>query len=770
MHPTLLSLLFSLSCLLTLSAQETLPVIPLPQQMERLEGAFILSTGTRIATAPEAEDFHGVAGQLAEFIREQSGLLLVPEAEGTTNYNTILFSKDSTISDREGYILDVRTYGIHIRAREASGAFYAVQTLRQLLPMAINAPNTGLSWTIPATHIVDAPRFPYRGMHLDVGRHYYPTDFIKKYIDLLAAYKINRFHWHLTEDQGWRIEINQYPRLQEIAAFRPETLVGHMEDTPRRYDGKRYGGFYTQNEIREIVRYAADRHITIIPEIEMPGHALAALAAYPELSCTGGPFEVAREWGVFEDVFCTKEATFTFLENVLTEVMALFPGEYIHIGGDECPKTRWKSCSHCQSVMAREGLRDEQELQSWFIRRIERFVNSKGRKIMGWDEILEGGLAPNAAVMSWRGVSGGIAAAKQGHPVVMTPTSHCYFDYYQSKNPGEPLAIGGYLPLEKVYAYEPVPEELSEQESRFILGAQGNVWTEYMPASHRVEYMAFPRAFALAELTWTSAALKNYDNFLQRLHVHLSRYQDKPLNYARSVYEIRTAVSREEGQAAALTLSTLRPGSIIRYTTDGIDPGNSDDIYAAPIPLLADMTIKAAVFDQFKSISPVFSMDYRHHLGVGANISLSQEPSKYYNLGGAEALINGVIGHPRQFDDHEWLGWSGKDLEIVIALDSIRTISQMDLRFHFSPGQWIYLPRALALAVSLDGQKYRTVYSNRKLPSETTGRVWTWPLTWKKKVSAQYIRLQVQRYGLIPPGKPGSGNEAWLFMDEIQLR
>lgn len=770
MHLTLLTLLFSLSCLFTLNAQETLPIIPLPKHMERLEGAFILSAGTRIGTAPGSAGLQGVAAQLAEFLREESGLQLQIEADVTTNYNTILFSIDSTISDQEGYLLDVRTFGIQIRAREASGAFYAVQTLRQLLPTTFGALHAAPSWTIPATRIEDAPRFPYRGMHLDVGRHFYPTDFIKKYIDLLATYKINRFHWHLTEDQGWRIEISQYPRLQEIAAFRPETLVGHLEDTPRRYDGKRYGGFYTREEIREIVRYAADRHITIIPEIEMPGHALAALSAYPELSCTGGPFEAAREWGVFDDVFCTKEATFEFLENVLTEVMALFPGEYIHIGGDECPKTRWKSCSHCQSVMIREGLRDEHELQSWFIRRIERFVNSKGRKIIGWDEILEGGLAPNAAVMSWRGVSGGVAAAKQGHPVVMTPTSHCYFDYYQSKNPGEPLAIGGYLPLEKVYAYEPVPEELSEQESRFILGAQGNVWTEYMPTSHKVEYMAFPRAFALAELTWTPAAQKNYASFLQRLHVHLTRYQDKPLNYAQSVYEIRPSVSREEGQAAALRLSTLRPASLIRFTTDGRDPGTSDETYDRPIPLQTDMTIKAAVFDRHKTVSPIFSMDYRHHLGVGAKISLRPEPSKQYNLGGADALINGVIGHPRQFDDHEWLGWSGKDVEIIIAPDSIRALSQMDLHFHYSPGQWIYLPRSLELSVSVDGQKYRTVYTNRKLPTETAGRVLAWPLTWKKKIAAQYIRLKVQRYGLIPPGKPGEGNEAWLFMDEIQLR
>jgi hexosaminidase len=756
-----------------LSAQESLPIIPFPQEVQRMEGAFILGAGTQIALAPGAESCTRVAEQLAELIFQQSGLQLLVESNVTTSYNTILFTIDTTISDKEAYQLDVRSTGIQIRSREPAGAFYALQTLRQLLPNAFftrQANKSGLSWTIPATRIVDAPRFPYRGMHLDVGRHVYPVDFIKKYIDLLATYKINRFHWHLTEDQGWRIEIKQYPRLQEIAAYRRETLIGHMDATPRRYDGQRYGGFYTQDEIREIVRYAAERHVTIIPEIEMPGHALAALSAYPELACTAGPFEVAREWGVFEDVFCTKAASFEFLENVLSEVMDLFPGEYIHIGGDECPKTRWKACAHCQSVMASEGLRDEDELQSWFIRRIERFVNRKGRKIIGWDEILEGGLAPNAAVMSWRGVAGGIAAARQGHPVIMTPTSHCYFDYYQSQNPREPLAIGGYLPIEKVYAYDPIPEELSAEESRFILGAQGNVWTEYMPLAVQVEYMAFPRAIALAEVTWTPAAQKNYAQFLQRLHVHLSRFNESPLNYARSVYEIRAAVIKQDSGPALLTLASLRPEGIIRYTTDGLDPGTGSTIYRDPIPLREDMSIRAAVFDRFKAISRNFSMDYRHHLAVGGAIRLVPEPSKYYNLGGAAALINGVMGHARQFDDHEWLGWSGQDVDILITLDTVQLLSSLDLRFHYSPNQWIYLPKALELAVSTDGVKYRTLYTNRKLPAATAGRILEWPVRFKKQASARYIRLKVQRYGLIPAGNPGAGQEAWLFMDELQLR
>ncbi|MDP5092104.1 MAG: beta-N-acetylhexosaminidase, partial [Polaribacter sp.] len=402
---------------------------------------------------------------------------------------------------------------IKISAKSSKGAFYAVQSLLQLLPPK----TTSKSIAIQCLEIKDEPKFVYRGMHLDVSRHFFSVDFIKKYLDLMAMLKMNTFHWHLTDDQGWRIEIKKYPKLQEIAAFRKETLIGHFSDEPQQFDGKKYGGFYTQEQIKEIVSYASERQITVIPEIEMPGHSQAAIAAYPELGCTGKQIEVATKWGVFEDIYCTNENTFKFLEDVIDEVIPLFPGKYIHIGGDEAPKTQWKNCIHCQNLIKKEGLKDEHELQSYFITRMEKYINSKGKLIIGWDEILEGGLAPNATVMSWRGIQGAIDAAKQKHTVVLTPNSHCYFDYYQSDNEAEPLAIGGFLPLEKVYDFNPIPDELSTDESKFVLGVQGNVWTEYLSTPEKVEYMVFPRAIALAEVVWSSSENKNYTDFIHRL-------------------------------------------------------------------------------------------------------------------------------------------------------------------------------------------------------------------------------------------------------------
>ena len=436
-------------------------------------------------------------------------------------------------------ILSVTPKEIIIKARTAVGLFYAVQTLRQLLPVEVEKEQkvNGLILSVPACEIKDEPRFVYRGMHLDVCRHMFPVSFIKRYIDMLALNKMNTFHWHLTEDQGWRIEIKKYPRLTEIGAYRKETLVGHGGKEPYVYDGKPYGGFYTQDEVKDVVAYAKSRFITIIPEIEMPGHALAALAAYPELSCTGGPFEVFPRWGVVPDVYCAgKEETFNFLEDVLTEVIALFPGEYIHIGGDECPKDRWKKCPLCQKRIKDEGLKDEKELQSYFIARIEKFLSSKNKKLVGWDEILEGGIAPEATVMSWRGTAGGIEAAKQNHDVIMTPSSYVYLDYYQCEPKGQPLAIGGYLPLETVYSYNPMPAELTPAEQKHILGVQGNVWTEYIATTDYLEYMAFPRLIAIAETGWTPEPKKNFKDFLSRFDTVKKRYDILGINYFKGEY------------------------------------------------------------------------------------------------------------------------------------------------------------------------------------------------------------------------------------------
>ncbi len=450
----------------------------------------------------------------------------------------LAMQKAAANAHADSYTLTITEKEILITGNDA-GVFYGLQTVLQMLPQAENnvLTKTGKAFSLPCCVVEDYPRFAWRGMHLDVSRHFFPKEFIKKYIDYLALYKMNIFHWHLTDDQGWRIEIKKYPKLTSVGGYRKGTLVGHYTVQPPQYDSIRYGGFYTQADAREIVEYASKRHITVVPEIEMPGHASAAVTAYPELASTPGPFEVIKNWGVFPDVFCPKEETFQFLQNVLTEVMAIFPSKYIHIGGDECPKDRWKQSEFCQALMKKQGLKDEHELQSYFIQRIEKFVNAKGRQIIGWDEILEGGLAPNAAVMSWRGEKGGIAAAKLHHPVVMSPTTTVYFDYYQSKKPGEPLAIGGYLPLDSVYHYEPLSKELSQDEQKYIIGAQANLWTEYIATPDKVEYMLLPRLCALAEVVWSPSVQKNYDNFIVRLKQHTKLLDAMKVNYSKSALQ-----------------------------------------------------------------------------------------------------------------------------------------------------------------------------------------------------------------------------------------
>jgi hexosaminidase len=431
----------------------------------------------------------------------------------------------------ESYSLVINKKGIVIKASDYNGFLYGVQTLMQIADLSSDS--TG-KLVLPGLEIFDSPAFRWRGMHLDVCRHFFSVDFIKKMLRGMAMHKLNNFHWHLTDDQGWRIEIKKYPELSSIAAWRDETIVGHINDKPWKFDGIRYGGYYTQEEIKDVVNYAKQLGITIVPEIEMPGHAVAALTAYPKLSCTGGPIKPFNVWGVSEDVFCAgKEETFTFLENVLSEVMELFPGEIIHIGGDECPKIRWEKCTDCQKRINEEGLNNEQELQSYFIKRIEKFVNSHGKKIIGWDEILEGGLAENALVMSWRGEEGGIEAAESGHEVVMSPNDICYLDHYQIDDPNEPLAFGGLTTIEDIYKWSIIPEKLSEDKKHFIRGAQANVWTEYIPDEKQAEYMIFPRLCALSEITWTKKENLSYEDFMSRLTFHYLRLENAGFNFKR---------------------------------------------------------------------------------------------------------------------------------------------------------------------------------------------------------------------------------------------
>jgi hexosaminidase len=514
----------------------TIAIIPRPVSLTVQQGEFVLTSGTAI-------HIHGYSSelgdQLARYLRPATGFPFPVRIEQPGD-DAIVLERDTSLTrlGPEGYRLESRPGRITIGSAGPAGIFYGIQSLRQLLPPAIfrEARMDGVSWAIPAVTIEDYPRFTWRGAHLDVCRHFMPKEFVKKYIDLLSLHKINSFHWHLTDDQGWRVEIRKYPRLTEVGAWRNETLVGRYDSDPARrvFDGRRHGGFYTQDDIREIVAYARERFVNVVPEIEMPGHAQAAIASYPELGNTGRNLQVLTIWGVSEDILNPEESTIRFMQDVLTEVLELFPSQFIHIGGDEALKTQWRLSPRAQARMRALRLRNEEEMQSWFIHQMDEFLTARGRRLIGWDEILEGGLAPNATVMSWRGMNGGITAARAGHDVVMAPGSHTYLDHYQSDNrAAEPLAIGGFTPLEKVYLFNPVPDSLEPRFRRHILGAQAQVWTEYIEGPKQVEYMAFPRMTALAETLWTPLERKDYADFTGRLSRHLDRLRVLDVNFRR---------------------------------------------------------------------------------------------------------------------------------------------------------------------------------------------------------------------------------------------
>ncbi len=521
------------------SGATSIAVIPQPVRLVSRPGRFAVTPRTVIwADAPSVP----TARQLARYLEPATGFTFVVRTTGAPPPNAIALRHDASLRrlGPEGYTVDVSRTGVTLRASSAAGLFYATQTLRQLLPPEIfrAAPVSDVAWTIPALAIEDAPRFAWRGAHLDVGRHFMPKEFVRKYIDLLALHKLNTFHWHLTEDQGWRLQIRKYPRLTSVGAWRPQSLIGRQSaqrDTAQwKFDAEPHGGFYTQEDARELVAYAKARFITVVPEIEMPGHALAAIAAYPELGITGDSLAVGMRWGVYSDILNADSTTVAFMQDVLTEVLEIFPGQYIHIGGDEADKAKWKTSPRISARIQELGLKDEHELQSWFIRQMDTFLTARGRRMVGWDEILEGGLAPNATVMSWRGTAGGIAAARAGHDVVMAPTSHTYLDFYQSQNTAaEPIAIGGFLPLERVYSFDPMPAELEPRFAKHVLGAQAQLWTEYMKDPKKVEYMAFPRLTALAEAVWTPLARKDYADYRARLDVHLARLGALDVNYRR---------------------------------------------------------------------------------------------------------------------------------------------------------------------------------------------------------------------------------------------
>lgn len=741
------------------------PIIPKPFQLLPLNGQFAINEKTVILT--DNRFYHNEIDYFRKQVKVFYGIDL-KYGNKNVSENFIYISEDSTDIPNEGYYLFVVKNEINIYGGHA-GIFYALQTVFQLIHQSTGALATVSPYNIPSCSIIDQPRFSWRGMHLDVARHFFPKEDVKNYLRYMAMYKLNTFHWHLTDDQGWRIEIKKYPKLTSIGAWRNGTLIGHEGETVPRYDSIRYGGFYTQDEIREIVKFSDSLHITIVPEIEMPGHALAMLAAYPELGCTSGPFSVSKTWGVFDDVLCPREETFTFLDNVLKEVCALFPGKYIHVGGDECPKARWKESPFCQSLMKKNNLiqtvsSGENELQSWFTQRIVKMLQQKGKQAIGWDEILEGGLAEGAAVMSWRGEEGGIAAAKAKHFVVMSPGAYCYFDHYQSQNANEPLAIGGYLPLEKVYAYDPTPSSLNASEKKYILGVQANVWTEYIPDFKQVQYMIFPRMAAEAEVAWTETANKNFDFFVARLIPHFRMYDRMKINYSKSLFEVRAKIEMaDNGNGILVSLSTLFPNGVIRFTRGGKEISSNSEIYKDPILVSGEETIIAGVYVGNERKSDFFNQHFEKNLALGKKVVLRKNPSPSYNTNGSLTLVDGIEGRTPWMGS-EWLGFWGDTLDATIDLGNDTLLKSIIFRFLMDHSSWIYGPQSVFVYCSSDGKTFKEV-PEFEIEGNSYGTYWY--LT--SAIRCRYVRVVATSLQKIPSGNPGEGNPAWLFVSEIRV-
>ncbi len=736
-------------------AQPLPALIPLPVTITPSTDIFIIKPTTKIVVSDKS--LIKIAVLLNGYLQGYGGKPLLKTMASPGNNFISLAIDAMAVPHTEGYQLQIDKKGIRCIGHDASGVLYGLQTLRQLWQAEKRIIK------VPGYTIDDHPRFAYRGMSLDVSRHLFPVSFIKKYIDLLALYKFNTFHWHLTDDQGWRIEIKKYPKLQSVAAWRKETLIGHKKELPHRFDGKRYGGYYTHQQVKEVVQYAADRHITIIPEIEMPGHASAALAAYPALGCTGGPYTTATFWGVFDDVYCAgNDSTFVFLQNVLDEVMALFPSSYIHIGGDECPKTKWKVCAKCQQRKQALHLTDEHALQSYFIQRMEQYVNSKGRHIIGWDEILEGGLAPNATVMSWQGEEGGKAAIAQHHPVIMTPETNCYFDYYQSLYNEEPLAAGGFTPLQKVYGYEPLAGSADNTTTHYLEGVEGQAWSEYYTNEAQAGYMIFPRALALAELAWTPKPQRNYDNFLNRLRGEAGLLKHEKINYDAHFDDINYTAVPVQNNVLQINLQTAATGSEIRYTTDNTVPTKQSALYTSAIEIKNTCTVKALRFNrQHQPTGRLFQQTFRVHKAVGAAVTLQNKPIDRFNPG-STVLVNGLFGSNR-YNDNQWLGFSGTDLQAVIDLGKAQTVQRLALEVLNYHWQRMWAPVTLQLLASIDGDHYTELYRQDSFPVNGINKLDV-PVT---PVRAQYIKVIGTNKGVIPEGEYGAGGNALLLIDEV---
>ena len=746
-------------------------IVPYPNHLETGRGTYRVTD--RPVTCDSRTDERtqravvGFAARLATVTGGTNPVTVADEVPASG----IRFVTDESLP-AEGYELNVDGEGIEVRASQFPGFLYALQSLGQLLPAAVygTEPAPDAAWEVPCVKIADAPRFAYRGMHLDVARHFFSVDEVKRYIDVMAIHKLNTLHWHLTDDQGWRIEIKRYPELTAVGSIRKATVVrkewGTYDDTP-------YGGFYTQDEIRDVVEYAADRGVTVIPEIDLPGHMLAALTAYPELGCTGGPYEVWGRWGVADDVLCPgREKTFEFLEGVLTEVMELFPSEYIHIGGDECPKVRWEKCPRCQAKIRQLGLKDDGEhtaehyLQSYVTDRIGKFLAQHGRRIIGWDEILEGRAPSDAVVMSWRGSEGGIAAAKLGHDVIMTPNSHFYFDYYQSLDTdAEPFGIGGYIPMEQVYSYDPAFPELTPEQQKHILGVQANLWTEYVLSDEHLEYMLLPRLAALSEVQWCLPETKDWNRFIGSFRMD-EIYSQMGYEFAKHIFGVTASYAVDPEKGGVVMTLTTQGGAPIRYTLDGSDPTASSPLYKAPVTIGESCTFKAAALREGMQ-TPVYARKFDFNKATGRRIALNAAPTLKYTYGGASLLVDGYRGGP-VYSNGAWIGFLNEPLDVTIDMQGAKPYSAVTVESLVEKGEWVFPPSSVGVYLSDDGREF-TEAALMSVPQETAGSpdgVKPFKVLFPE-TSARYLRVVARTVDPIPAWHGAAGQKAHMFVDEI---
>ena len=733
-------------------------IIPKPAKLTLNKGSFIIDRNTKIIAH---DSLKNVAGILVDKLKSSSFEIDFGESSSS---NSIEFLAKERL-DNEAYEVSINADKVTIFANSISGFLYGTQTILQLLPAEVyGSEKTDL--ILPAVEIKDKPRFGYRGLMLDLVRHFFPKDYILKTIDRLAMHKMNVLHLHLIDDQGWRMEIKKYPKLTEVAAWRVDQEDKHWNAREANDPNEKgtYGGFLTQKELKEIVAYAAERNIQVIPEIEMPAHVTCVMAAYPHLSCHGERVAVPSGgvWPI-TDIYCAgKETTFEFLEDVLVEVMEVFPSKYIHIGGDEATKTNWKTCPHCQKRMKTEDLGDVEELQSYFVKRIEKFINSKGKKLIGWDEILEGGLAPEATVMSWRGFKGGIEAAEQGHDVIMTPGSHCYFDHYQGPQNDEPIAQGGYLPLSKVYKFEPISEDIAEENAHHVLGGQANLWSEYVPTTEHSEYMIFPRIAALSETVWSPKASRDWDDFSRRIKTQFERYEQLGINYAKSAYLVTANMEVDlDKKSVKMSLQNEFPNSDIRYVLG--QGGISDEAkkYSNPIEITETTTVKASLFENDKPIGKVFTDTIKFHKAVAQKVNYLIPYSDSYKGTGESTLVNSLRG-TKNFHDGQWQAWLEDSMEVIIELDEPTSVNKVSVGAMENQGPGIYYPIKIEAFVSNDGKNFKSIGKvERPYAKNSASELKDFIIKFEEQ-QTKYVKVIATNLSKTP-----SGGSVWLFIDEI---